>query len=97
MKFEFRECLTATRTATGVGYFPETSQILLVSALEAIGSGASNFQNCRECGQAMHKTRVTETRRIIAPAETSWDDFFDAPGVDLGTREQPAMQERERF
>lgn len=36
-------------------------------------------------------------RRIIAPAETSWDDFFDAPGVDLGTREQPAMQERERF
>jgi antitoxin VapB len=36
-------------------------------------------------------------RRIIAPAEAAWDDFFDAPGVDLGTREQPTIQERERF
>jgi antitoxin VapB len=36
-------------------------------------------------------------RRIIAPAEAAWDDFFDAPGIDLGAREQPAMQERERF
>jgi antitoxin VapB len=36
-------------------------------------------------------------RRIIAPAEAAWDDFFDAPGTDLAPREQPAMQERERF
>jgi antitoxin VapB len=36
-------------------------------------------------------------RRIIAPAEAAWDDFFDAPGIHLGMREQPAMQERERF
>ena len=34
-------------------------------------------------------------RRIIAPADASWDDFFDAPGIDLGEREQPAVQERE--
>ena len=36
-------------------------------------------------------------RRIIAPADTTWDDFFDAPGIDLGERVQPAAQERERF
>ncbi|MDE2320193.1 MAG: AbrB/MazE/SpoVT family DNA-binding domain-containing protein [Rhodospirillales bacterium] len=36
-------------------------------------------------------------RRIIAPADAAWDDFFDGPGVELGDRAQPAMQERERF
>jgi antitoxin VapB len=30
-------------------------------------------------------------RRIIAPAEAAWDDFFDAPGTAVGDREQPAM------
>lgn len=33
-------------------------------------------------------------RRIIAPADSSWDDFFAAPGIELGTREQPAAQVR---
>ena len=36
-------------------------------------------------------------RRIIAPAEAAWDDFFDAPATNLGAREQPAMQARESF
>jgi antitoxin VapB len=36
-------------------------------------------------------------RRIIAPANAAWDDFFDAPGVDLGDRQQPVMQDREGF
>ncbi len=36
-------------------------------------------------------------RRIIAPADRGWDDFFSAPGVDLGERRQPPMQEREGF
>lgn len=35
------------------------------------------------------------SRRIIAPADAAWDDFFAAPGVDLGERNQPTMQERE--
>jgi antitoxin VapB len=35
--------------------------------------------------------------RIILPADAAWDDFFDAPGADLGTREQPAAEIRERF
>lgn len=34
-------------------------------------------------------------RRIIAPADAAWDDFFDAPGTDLGPRDQPAMQVRD--
>lgn len=34
-------------------------------------------------------------RRVIVPADAVWDDFFDAPGVDLGAREQPAAQARE--
>jgi antitoxin VapB len=36
-------------------------------------------------------------RRIIVPATAIWDDFFDASGIDLPEREQPAMQDRESF
>lgn len=36
-------------------------------------------------------------RRVIVPAGRTWDDFFDAPGIDLGERDQPAVQERESF
>ena len=34
-------------------------------------------------------------RRVIAPADSLWDDFFAGPGVDLDDRQQPAMRERE--
>src|SRR5689334_15569921 len=36
-------------------------------------------------------------RRVIVPADALWDDFFDAPGIDLGERAQPPHQEREAF
>lgn len=36
-------------------------------------------------------------RRVIVPADAIWDDFFDAAGVDLGERDQPAAQAREPF
>ena len=36
-------------------------------------------------------------RRVIVPADAIWDDFFDAPGVDLGDRDQPQVQDREAF
>ncbi|MFT8245719.1 type II toxin-antitoxin system VapB family antitoxin [Roseomonas sp. BN140053] len=36
-------------------------------------------------------------RRVIVPADRSWDDFFDAPGIELGERDQPRTQEREGF
>ena len=36
-------------------------------------------------------------RRVIVPADAVWDDFFDAPGVDLGSRAQPPPREREAF
>ncbi len=36
-------------------------------------------------------------RRIIVPADALWDDFFEAAGVDLGEREQPAVQQRDGF
>jgi antitoxin VapB len=34
-------------------------------------------------------------RRIIVPADALWDDFFAAPGVDLGERSQPETQARD--
>ncbi len=34
-------------------------------------------------------------RRVIVPAHSMWDDFFDAPGIDLPLREQPRAQERD--
>lgn len=36
-------------------------------------------------------------RRVIVPADRTWDDFFAGPGVDLGERDQPAAPEREAF
>jgi antitoxin VapB len=36
-------------------------------------------------------------RRVIVPASAVWDDFFDAPGIDLGPRDQPVAQNRESF
>lgn len=36
-------------------------------------------------------------RRVIIPADAVWDDFFEAPGVDLGDRDQPAVQVRDPF
>ena len=37
------------------------------------------------------------TRRIIAPADATWDDFFQAAGVDLGESDQPEAQQRDSF
>jgi antitoxin VapB len=34
-------------------------------------------------------------RRVIAPANAAWDDFFEAPGIDLPRREQPSAQKRD--
>jgi antitoxin VapB len=36
-------------------------------------------------------------RRIIVPADSMWDDFFESPGIALGEREQPPIQVRESF
>lgn len=34
-------------------------------------------------------------RRVIAPSNAAWDDFFDAPGIDLSARDQPTAQKRD--
>lgn len=34
-------------------------------------------------------------RRIIAPVDAVWDDFFEAPGIDILDRNQPPVQPRE--
>ena len=35
-------------------------------------------------------------RRIIVPSNSVWDDFFDAPGIEI-ERQQPEAQQREAF
>ncbi|MEI8395768.1 MAG: type II toxin-antitoxin system VapB family antitoxin [Rhodospirillaceae bacterium] len=35
--------------------------------------------------------------RVIVPANTVWDDFFDEPGIDFPERSQPPAQTREEF
>lgn len=34
-------------------------------------------------------------RRVIVPVESSWDDFFDAPGTEFPDRDQPKADLRE--
>jgi antitoxin VapB len=36
-------------------------------------------------------------RRIIVPADSVWDNFFDSPGIDIGGRDQPPIQARKTF
>jgi antitoxin VapB len=36
-------------------------------------------------------------KRVIAPANAAWDDFFDRPGVDLPPRDEPPAQKRDDF
>ena len=36
-------------------------------------------------------------KRVIVPADRTWDDFFAAPGIDLGERDQPSTQARKTF
>ena len=36
-------------------------------------------------------------RRVIVPADSVWEDFFDRPGIDLGERDQPRAQDRVAF
>jgi antitoxin VapB len=36
-------------------------------------------------------------RRIIVPADSVWDEFFNSPGIDIGEREQRLVQKRESF
>jgi antitoxin VapB len=36
-------------------------------------------------------------RRVIVPTNASWDDFFDAAGIDIGERDQPEAQARDAF
>jgi antitoxin VapB len=36
-------------------------------------------------------------RRVIVPAESLWDDFFESPGIDFPDRDQPVLQERDSF
>ena len=36
-------------------------------------------------------------RRILAPADSVWDDFFDTPGIDLPDRDQPTTPTRENL
>jgi antitoxin VapB len=33
-------------------------------------------------------------RRILVPVELGWDDFFAAPGIATGDRDQPEAQKR---
>ena len=36
-------------------------------------------------------------RRVIVPANAVWDDFFDAPGIDLPPRDEPPPRSGTHF
>ena len=37
------------------------------------------------------------SRRVVTPSDAFWDDFFAAPGIDLGPRDQPTAEDRDGF
>lgn len=34
-------------------------------------------------------------RRVIVPATAVWDDFFDAPGIDIAAPPRPTAEDRD--
>ncbi len=38
-----------------------------------------------------------DTRRTMVPPDSRWSDVFDAPGIDLGERDQLEAQAREQL
>jgi antitoxin VapB len=48
---------------------------------------------------AVHEVAVLRDgpRRVIVPADALWDDFFEAPGIEMREREQPPAQGRDAF
>ena len=53
--------------------------------------------NAVACPESVTDVRAPRdgASRVITPANASWDDLFDAPGVDLWSREQPSAQARD--
>jgi antitoxin VapB len=47
--------------------------------------------------ESVHAVTVVRegSRRLIFPSDAVWDDFFDAPGIDLPDRDQPEEPSRE--
>jgi antitoxin VapB len=59
-------------------------------------SRIGDFQIVRLAGVSAFPPGVRELvvshdgpRRVLTPVDATWDDFFDAPGTDLGPREEP--------
>ena len=50
-------------------------------------------------GEGVREVLVVQDglRRIIAPADSAWDDFFEAAGANLGERQQPEAQQRDNL
>ena len=40
--------------------------------------------------------RAVGQNRVISPAQASWDDFFDAEGVELGKRRKRLVARRSK-
>lgn len=36
-------------------------------------------------------------RRVVVPSSAVWDDFFDAPGIDIEVAAQPRAEDRDTF
>jgi antitoxin VapB len=36
-------------------------------------------------------------RRVVAPADASWDDFFDSPGIEIEREQPPPEEPADRF
>jgi len=67
-------------------FLSNRSQAVRLPKAVAFGPGVRDVANL-----------VEGHRRVIVPANSVWEDFFDAPGVDLGERNQPSMQVRDAF
>ena len=48
---------------------------------------------------SVHEVTIVRdgVRRVVAPANAVWDDFFESPGIDIGERSTAAQPPREPF
>ena len=77
--------------------YPKAAEMTRTTIFQSNRSQAVRLPKDVAFPEGVRSVRVLREgkRRVIVPADAVWDDFFDAPGVDLGERDQPDVQVRE--
>lgn len=93
------DSLTSSQMGYTFGIYKEEADMARTTVFQSNRSQAVRLPKDVAFPEGVREVTVLRDgkRRVITPSDAAWDDFFDAAGVDLGDRAQPAAQDREPF